>query len=176
MYCCMLCWFSLHYLFVNLPLFQPMNPVPQQCTFVRHSPERSGEQNTQISLLYNIPVPALLKENRLSVSTRTLRTEVCCQKRGTELRLLSPVIEETGFVSLHDDNVKQVPPVLPHNVVHSPVAERGKKTDSWVSNILMLIMRVNKHLGWEDGNDTFKFGCNSPLSLAVCYFCCSKVV
>lgn len=56
--------------------------------------------------------------------------------------------------------------------------EGGKKKtkpDSWVSNILMLIMRVNKHLGWEDGNHTVKFGCRSPFSLPVSLFVAVKL-
>ena len=36
--------FLAQHLFVDLPFFQPVNPVPQQCTFVRHSPERSRKE------------------------------------------------------------------------------------------------------------------------------------
>lgn len=41
--------------------------------------------------------------------------------------LLPPVVEETRFVRLDDDDVKQVPPVLPYDVVHSSIAEREGK-------------------------------------------------
>lgn len=53
--------------------------------------------------------------------------------------LLSPVIEETRFVGLNDDNIKQIPPVLPYNVAHSSVPEAAKDSSCYfVSNILTL--------------------------------------
>lgn len=58
--------------------------------------------------------------------------------------LLSPVIEKTRFVSLDNHNIKQVPPVLPHNVVHSSVP--GKDKDYLVSNILKAHHAGNKYL------------------------------
>lgn len=40
---------------------------------------------------------------------------------------LSPVIEESGFISLNNHNVKQLPPVLADNVGHSSVAIIGSE-------------------------------------------------
>lgn len=62
-----------------------------------------------------------------------------------QTHLLSPVVEETRFVGLNDHNVKQVPPVLPYNVVHSSVPEKDKDLrNDQVSNILKCIMRAKK--------------------------------
>lgn len=38
-----------------------------------------------------------------------------------QTHLLPPVIEETRFISLNNHNIKEVPPVFSHNVVHPSV-------------------------------------------------------
>lgn len=45
-------------------------------------------------------------------------------------RSLSPVIEESRFISLNNHNVKQLPPVLPHNVGHPSVTRTDKRSQS----------------------------------------------
>lgn len=44
----------------------------------------------------------------------------------TQTHLLPPVVEETRLVCLNNNNIKEVPPVLPHNEVHSPVPEKDR--------------------------------------------------
>lgn len=56
--------------------------------------------------------------------------------------LLPPVVEETGLVRLDDDDVKQVPPVLPDDVVHSSIAEQD--SDKMLSQPHLYAHRVGK--------------------------------
>lgn len=62
--------------------------------------------------------------------------------------LLPPVVEETGLVRLDDDDVKQVPPVLPHDVVHSSIAEQVGR-DKKLSRQHVDTHRVGKQTGWK---------------------------
>lgn len=57
--------------------------------------------------------------------------------------LLPPVIKETRFISLNNDNIKQVPPVFSYNEVHSSIPAANKDSAFYfVSNALELVMRV----------------------------------
>lgn len=127
------------HLFVNLSLLQTMNPVPQQWAFICHPPERSG--NTKTHKLFDGFLDIWKKNVHLVAERRYL---------------LPPVVEETGLVRLDDDNVKQVPPVLPYDVVHSSIAERRGGTECWVGNIFTLIVLVNKQPGLEKSDDVCK--------------------
>lgn len=47
-------------------------------------------------------------------------------KKGKQTHSLSPVVEETGFVGLNYNDVKEVPPVPADDVVHASIPEEGK--------------------------------------------------
>lgn len=118
------CW---EHLFVDLPFFQLVDPVPQQSTFVCHSPERSGGKKQKDTFQ---PIVAALKQTYTNAHSLRVQVMNAVPQRGEggpawhKLRhLLPPVIEETRFVGLNNHNIKQVSPVLPYDVVHSSIPE-----------------------------------------------------
>lgn len=62
---------------------------------------------------------------------------------------LSPVIEESGFISLNDHNVKQLPPVLPDNVGHSSVATMDKRSRSQQLAIRVTTRRTRNNVQYR---------------------------
>lgn len=50
--------------------------------------------------------------------------------------LLSPVVKKAWLVSLHYDNIKQVPPVFPNYVVHASISTIRELKDFYTTDMM----------------------------------------
>lgn len=118
------------HLLVDLPFFQPVDSVPQQCTFVCHTPERSVTKARRRTCLHLIAqatqVSASVIASALEVPKGGIHKtyhKISYTKKKEKTCLLSPVVEETRFVSLNYYNIEQIPPIFSNNIAHSTVPE-----------------------------------------------------
>lgn len=72
--------------------------------------------------------------------------------------LLPPVVEESGLVRLDDDDVKQVPPVLPYDVVHPSIAEQEGR-DEMLSRQHLYTLGVGKQTAEVGKSDDVRKTC-----------------
>lgn len=81
--------------------------------------------------------------------------------------LLSPVIEESRFISLNNHNVKQLPPVLPYNVGHPSVAITDETSQSQQLVTTTTSKLNTRVIGWLKGTDKLNLARKSKMHIRI---------